>query len=265
MLKPEVTRHDFDVVSADSDHSTLIVHEPKTKVDLTKEVGNHRFTFDAFFNEEDGNDRIYAATLAPLLDQFDTALEASVPNLVVAKPWLADLLLPLQRSLHGMATSLGNWREKTPPQPHRPATLGPNLGSNLGANLGPGAIARQVESAVSGTGDVVGAISGGLGPAASKRAQRGAKRGTAAPPSTAAAAGASAARLAARGRGRPLAGRQRSRFRTQSAAPGTRAPVLQAALADRPFAWAARAPGRPWPAACLRRRGLCSPAPPHCG
>jgi len=128
---------------------------------------------------------VAATTLAPLLDQFDTALEASVPNLVVAKPWLADLLLPLQRSLHGMATSLGNWREKTPPQPHRPANLGPNLG----ANLGPGAI---VESAVSGTGDVVGAISGGLSQPASKRAQRGAKRGTAAPPSTAAAAGASA-------------------------------------------------------------------------
>jgi hypothetical protein len=126
---------------------------------------------------------VAATTLAPLLDQFDTALEASVPNLVVAKPWLADLLLPLQRSLHGMATSLGNWREKTPPQPHRPANLGANLGPNL---------ARQVESAVSGTGDVVGAISGGLSPAASKRAQRGAKRGTAAPPSTAAAAGANA-------------------------------------------------------------------------
>ena len=78
MLKPEVTRHDFDVVSADNDHSTLIVHEPKTKVDLTKEVGNHRFTFDAFFNEEDGNDRIYAATLAPLLDHVFSGGHATV-------------------------------------------------------------------------------------------------------------------------------------------------------------------------------------------
>ena len=144
---------------------------------------------------------VAATTLAPLLDQFDTALEASVPNLVVAKPWLADLLLPLQRSLHGMTTALGSWREKTPPQPHRPA--------NLGTGVIVGAIARQVENAVSGTGAVVGAMSGGLSPAgavvgASKRGQRGAKRGaaaaagkaaagvTAAPPSTAAAAGASA-------------------------------------------------------------------------
>ena len=63
----EQLRHDFDVICAEESGSNLVVLEPKTKVDLTKQVDAHRFTFDAVFNEIDGNDRIYAATLAPLL------------------------------------------------------------------------------------------------------------------------------------------------------------------------------------------------------
>ena len=54
------------------------MHEPRTKVDLTKEVGNHRFTFDAFFNEVDGNDRIYGACLAPLLEHVFSGGHATV-------------------------------------------------------------------------------------------------------------------------------------------------------------------------------------------
>ena len=67
MLKVEQLKHDFDVVCAEESHASLVVLEPKTKVDLTKQIDAHRFTFDAVFNEGDGNDAIYGATLAPLL------------------------------------------------------------------------------------------------------------------------------------------------------------------------------------------------------
>ena len=40
--------------------------------------------------------------LQPALTKFDEALEAAVPNLVVAKPWLTELMRPLQKSLHKM-------------------------------------------------------------------------------------------------------------------------------------------------------------------
>ena len=56
----------------------MVVHEPKTKVDLTKAVESHRFTFDAFFNEADGNKRIYQATLSPLLEHVFSGGHATV-------------------------------------------------------------------------------------------------------------------------------------------------------------------------------------------
>ena len=68
MLRHELLRHDFDVVSVDTNHGGLVVHEPKTRVDLVKEVSNHKFSFDAVFNEADGNSGIYASTLRPLLN-----------------------------------------------------------------------------------------------------------------------------------------------------------------------------------------------------
>jgi hypothetical protein len=43
--------------------------------------------------------------LAKLLSRFDAALEEALPNLVVAKPWLTELLRPLQASLHAIATN----------------------------------------------------------------------------------------------------------------------------------------------------------------
>ena len=67
MLKVEQLRMDFDVVCAEETHNSLVVLEPKQKVDLTKQIEAHKFQFDAVFNESDGNDRIYGATLSPLL------------------------------------------------------------------------------------------------------------------------------------------------------------------------------------------------------
>ena len=78
MLRVEQLRHDFDVICAEAGHSRLVVMEPKTKVDLTKAIEAHRFTFDAFFNEVDGNESIYNATLAPLLEHVFLGGHATV-------------------------------------------------------------------------------------------------------------------------------------------------------------------------------------------
>ena len=67
MLQAELRAHDFDVVSIGPGPARLTVHEPRTRVDLCKEIESHGFGVDAIFSEADGNDAIYRATLAPLL------------------------------------------------------------------------------------------------------------------------------------------------------------------------------------------------------
>jgi len=75
MLKPETLRHDFDVVDvvpgaaeALAAPESLVVHEPKCRVDLSKAVDSHAFRFDGAFGESDGNDRIYSAAVRPMLE-----------------------------------------------------------------------------------------------------------------------------------------------------------------------------------------------------
>jgi kinesin family protein 2/24 len=56
----------FDVVTHIDDCS-IIVHEPKTKVDMTKMLENHAFSFDRAFDESATNEDVYkvaACTLA---------------------------------------------------------------------------------------------------------------------------------------------------------------------------------------------------------
>ena len=67
MLRVETLRHDFDVVTCAPCHSSLVIHEPKTRVDLVKSIDNQRFNFDAVFNEADSNRHVYDAALRPLL------------------------------------------------------------------------------------------------------------------------------------------------------------------------------------------------------
>ena len=52
--------------------------------------------------------------LKPALLRFDESLEAALPNLVVAKPWLTELIRPLQGSLHAVVTNASSWRESDP-------------------------------------------------------------------------------------------------------------------------------------------------------
>jgi len=74
MLKLERIGHDFDVVDLVPREATgsacsvaLVVHEPKSRIDLTKAVDTHSFRFDGVFGEVDGNDRIHDAAVRPLV------------------------------------------------------------------------------------------------------------------------------------------------------------------------------------------------------
>ena len=67
MLKVERQARDYDVVDITSSGSAVVVHEPKTKVDMSKDVESHTFGLDACFNEVDSNETIHKAVLSPLL------------------------------------------------------------------------------------------------------------------------------------------------------------------------------------------------------
>lgn len=56
--KKEVARKELDVISVPT-KDTLLVHEPKTKVDLTKYLENHKFRFDYAFDDTSSNELVY--------------------------------------------------------------------------------------------------------------------------------------------------------------------------------------------------------------
>uniref|UniRef100_A0A8C8G4G8 Kinesin-like protein n=1 Tax=Oncorhynchus tshawytscha TaxID=74940 RepID=A0A8C8G4G8_ONCTS len=62
----EVTKNDIDVVSIPG-NGTLLLHEPKQKVDLTKYLDNQVFHFDYSFDESSTNDLVYRFTAKPLV------------------------------------------------------------------------------------------------------------------------------------------------------------------------------------------------------
>jgi len=59
-------KKELDVISVPT-KDTLIVHEPKTKVDLTKFLENHNFRFDYAFDDSCNNDLVYKYTAKPLV------------------------------------------------------------------------------------------------------------------------------------------------------------------------------------------------------
>ncbi|XP_038574003.1 kinesin-like protein KIF2C isoform X4 [Micropterus salmoides] len=67
--KQEINRKEIDVVSIPG-KGTLLVHEPKQKVDLTKYLDNQVFHFDYSFNETATNDLIYKFTAKPLVQSI---------------------------------------------------------------------------------------------------------------------------------------------------------------------------------------------------
>lgn len=54
----EINKKEIDVVSVPG-KGTLLVHEPKQKVDLTKYLDNQVFKFDYSFDETTSNDLVY--------------------------------------------------------------------------------------------------------------------------------------------------------------------------------------------------------------
>lgn len=66
LSRKEVMRKELDVICVPT-KDTLIVHEPKTKVDLTKFLENHNFRFDYAFDDSCGNELVYKYTAKPLV------------------------------------------------------------------------------------------------------------------------------------------------------------------------------------------------------
>uniref|UniRef100_T1J371 Kinesin-like protein n=1 Tax=Strigamia maritima TaxID=126957 RepID=T1J371_STRMM len=62
----EMSRKDVDVVTAPN-KNTIIIHEPKFKVDLTKFLDNHKYRFDFVFNETSTNKMVYNYTAKSLV------------------------------------------------------------------------------------------------------------------------------------------------------------------------------------------------------
>jgi kinesin family protein 2/24 len=62
----EIRHNEEDIIECISD-STLIVREPKTKVDLTKYIECHNFPFDSVYDENYSNENIYQDAVAPLI------------------------------------------------------------------------------------------------------------------------------------------------------------------------------------------------------
>uniref|UniRef100_UPI0037E8FAEB kinesin-like protein KIF2C n=1 Tax=Semicossyphus pulcher TaxID=241346 RepID=UPI0037E8FAEB len=67
--KQEINKKEIDVVSVPG-KGTLLVHEPKQKVDLTKYLDNQIFHFDYSFDETSTNDLVYKLTAKPLVQSI---------------------------------------------------------------------------------------------------------------------------------------------------------------------------------------------------
>ena len=68
LSRKEVTSRNRDIVSVQQETSSLCVHELRERVDLTKYVDTHTFTFDRVFSEHSNNSVVYEGTAQPLVD-----------------------------------------------------------------------------------------------------------------------------------------------------------------------------------------------------
>lgn len=67
--KKELSKKDVDVLTIPNKENVL-VHEPKTKVDLTKYLENQTFRFDYAFDENSTNEMVYRFTAKPLVESI---------------------------------------------------------------------------------------------------------------------------------------------------------------------------------------------------
>ncbi|KAH8583309.1 centromere associated Kip4p [Cryptosporidium sp. chipmunk genotype I] len=68
----EIARNDIDVVEAVCDENTIYVHELKTKVDCTKYIDKHSYTFDRVYSEQINNRELYEDIIRPLTENIFT-------------------------------------------------------------------------------------------------------------------------------------------------------------------------------------------------
>lgn len=66
LSRKEINKKELDVITVPT-KDTLIVHEPKTKVDLTKFLENHNFRYDYAFDDSCNNELVYKYTAKPLV------------------------------------------------------------------------------------------------------------------------------------------------------------------------------------------------------
>jgi len=69
MSQKEIKRKDVDVVTVPN-KDTITIHEPKTKVDLTKYLENQHFRFDCAFDETASNEMVYKYTARSLVQSI---------------------------------------------------------------------------------------------------------------------------------------------------------------------------------------------------
>ncbi|RIB02092.1 P-loop containing nucleoside triphosphate hydrolase protein [Gigaspora rosea] len=67
LSKKELTRNEKDIATVNGQR-TVLINEPKMKVDLTKYVEQHTFFFDDVFDAEATNEEVYKRTALPLVE-----------------------------------------------------------------------------------------------------------------------------------------------------------------------------------------------------
>jgi hypothetical protein len=74
--KNELRRGESDITEL-AGKRTLVINEQKTKVDLTRYIERHAFTFDDVFDSNITNEEVYKRTAAPLVDYIFTGGKAT--------------------------------------------------------------------------------------------------------------------------------------------------------------------------------------------
>ena len=63
----EFAQNDIDIITTEG-KNTIIVKELKNKVDLTKYIEEHKFTFDRTYDDKSSNQMIYNEMLKPMIE-----------------------------------------------------------------------------------------------------------------------------------------------------------------------------------------------------
>ena len=71
-------RSDDEKEAATNTANVIVVHEPKTKYDLSKSISNHAFKFDAVFSEMSKTNDVYDRILRPLVNGLDRGAQIAV-------------------------------------------------------------------------------------------------------------------------------------------------------------------------------------------